>query len=140
MLAHKRRYLAAGVLGSAASVISVPSALFVGASGAVCGLLGAAGGNVLMNRAVHETPVAALCRVCLIALIQVWVRVTGALQSAIGTAPTLDYGANAVGCFMDSVVFLAMFEYQGISASARLQSPASGGLDRGSAHTICAGV
>ena len=88
-------YPTTGVFGSAAAAITAPSKLFVGVSDANCGLSGAAVGDIPMNRAVHETPVATLCRVCLVAVIQLWVCLSGGLQSASGAAPwTLFVGVS----------------------------------------------
>ena len=113
-------YLITGVLGSTASAISAPSATSVGASSAIFGLAGAAVGDILMNRAVHEAPTATLCRVCFVAIIQLWVCVTGTLQSGTGgAAPSLDYAAYVFGYLTGFVTSLTVLGCHGAGSRCR---------------------
>mmetsp|Transcript_39549 Transcript_39549/g.113872 ORF Transcript_39549/g.113872 Transcript_39549/m.113872 type:complete len:406 (-) Transcript_39549:64-1281(-) len=94
-------YLASGVFGVIASAIMAPRSISVGASGAICGLMGASLGEVIENWNSYECPA---CRCC--GLLSVCL-----LQLSMGTAPMVDNFQHVFGFCMGLVMSMATFEY-----------------------------
>ena len=115
-------YFATGVFSSAAAAISAPSTAIVGASSAIFGLSGVAVGDIFTNRALHESPFATVCRVCLVAVIQFRICFTGSLQTAIGAAPGLNYAAYVFG-FLTGFVMSFSFRVTTHGSSRTCWSP-----------------
>uniref|UniRef100_A0A6U6I0U6 Rhomboid-like protease n=1 Tax=Zooxanthella nutricula TaxID=1333877 RepID=A0A6U6I0U6_9DINO len=80
-------YLLAGMSGGLACAMFAPRMLSAGLSGSICGLLGAAAGDVWLNWEVLPSP---CCRLVNLLL-------AGAVQAVLGLAPLVDYYSLAVG-------------------------------------------
>ena len=97
-------YVIMGVFGSLASAISAPSTASVGASSAVFGLSKAVVGDIHMYRALSETPVIFLRRVCFVVAIQLCIYVAAIVHLAIGAAASFEYESCVSGLLMGFVM------------------------------------
>jgi len=92
-------YLGSGVFGVVASSVLAPRAVGVGASGAICGLMGACLGEVMQNWSSYDDP----ARTCFSFLLP------ACLTLAVGaTSPMVDNFAHFFGLCMGFVMSLAL--------------------------------